>query len=222
MHIASVDKQPLSTSGSPLSITCKNFLAVTFVVPRERDCMDIYTSLQRLSQPDDLESLYAFHYQSPDLPEQADGWDAFDLQAEYLRMGVPNAQWVLATVNNDYDLCDTYPRHVYVPAGASTHVLMGSAKFRSRGRLPVLSYLHRDNQAAICRCSQPLSGFSARCVEDELMLQAIRKANSASSFMYVVDTRPKVGADGGWGWDHFLNSVFVRITLLLSCLHRLS
>ena len=51
MHIASVDKQPLSTSGSPLSITCKNFLAVTFVVPRERDCMDIYTTLQRLSQP---------------------------------------------------------------------------------------------------------------------------------------------------------------------------
>lgn len=47
-------------------------------------------------------------------------------------------------------------------------------------------------QAAICRCSQPLAGFSARCVEDEQMLNAILRANPESSFMYVVDTRPKV------------------------------
>jgi hypothetical protein len=47
-------------------------------------------------------------------------------------------------------------------------------------------------QASICRSSQPLSGFSARCMEDEQMLQAIRKANPGSDFIYVVDTRPKV------------------------------
>lgn len=47
-------------------------------------------------------------------------------------------------------------------------------------------------QASICRSSQPLSGFSARCLEDEQMLQAIRKANPGSDFIYVVDTRPKV------------------------------
>jgi len=46
-------------------------------------------------------------------------------------------------------------------------------------------------QAAICRCSQPLSGFSARCMEDESLLQAIRKANSSSKYMFVVDMRPK-------------------------------
>ena len=46
-------------------------------------------------------------------------------------------------------------------------------------------------QAAICRCSQPLSGFSARCVEDESLLQAIRKANTSSKYMFVVDMRPK-------------------------------
>ncbi|RXM91458.1 Myotubularin-related protein 8, partial [Acipenser ruthenus] len=48
--------------------------------------------------------------------------------------------------------------------------------------------------AAICRCSQPLSGFTARCVEDEQMLQAISDANPGSPFMYVVDTRPKLNA----------------------------
>jgi hypothetical protein len=41
-------------------------------------------------------------------------------------------------------LCDTYPRYLYVPSSASTTVLLGSSRFRSKGRLPVLSYLHRN------------------------------------------------------------------------------
>jgi myotubularin-related protein 6/7/8 len=47
-------------------------------------------------------------------------------------------------------------------------------------------------QAAICRCSQPLSGFSARCLEDEQMLNCILRSNPNAKFMYVVDTRPRV------------------------------
>lgn len=88
-------------------------------------------------------------------------------------------------------MCDTYPRHLFVPKTASIQTLMGSSRFRSKGRLPVLSYLHH-NKASICRCSQPLSGFSARCVEDENLLNCILKTNPNSSYMYVVDTRPKV------------------------------
>lgn len=70
-------------------------------------------------------------------------------------------------------------------------MLIGSSRFRSKARLPVLTYLH-SNQASICRCSQPLSGFSARCLEDEQMLEAIRNTNPNNKFMYVVDTRPRV------------------------------
>lgn len=83
------------------------------------------------------------------------------------------------------------PRKIYVPTEATVPMLLGSSKFRSKARLPVLTYLH-SNQASICRCSQPLSGFSARCLEDEQMLEAIRKTNTNSNFMYVVDTRPRV------------------------------
>jgi myotubularin-related protein 6/7/8 len=39
-----------------------------------------------------------------------------------------------------------------------------------------------------------LAGFSARCVEDETLLYCILKANANASFMYVVDTRPKINA----------------------------
>jgi myotubularin-related protein 6/7/8 len=48
------------------------------------------------------------------------------------------------------------------------------------------------SKAALCRCSQPLSGFSARCVEDEQLLNGIVQANPNAKFMYVVDTRPRV------------------------------
>jgi hypothetical protein len=43
-------------------------------------------------------------------------------------------------------LCDTYPRFLFVPSTAPTPIILSSARFRSRGRLPVLSYLHRENQ----------------------------------------------------------------------------
>lgn len=49
-HIALVEKLALTTSGCPLVIQCKNFRIVHFIVPRERDCHDIYNSLLQLSK----------------------------------------------------------------------------------------------------------------------------------------------------------------------------
>lgn len=195
-HIGSIDKLPLSTSGSPLLIRCKNFLSVNFVIPRERECHDVYTTLLKLCQPVHIKNLYCFQYtsSSEDLVKSA-GWEFFKLENEFKRMRVPNDKWTLCSLNQNYELCDTYPRQIYVPAEASTAMLMGSSRFRSKGRLPALTYLH-SNKASICRCSQPLSGFSARCLEDEQMLEAIRNTNPNpnSDFMYVVDTRPRINA----------------------------
>ncbi|KAL0879630.1 hypothetical protein ABMA27_003345 [Loxostege sticticalis] len=194
MHISSVERLPITTTGSPLLVRTKTFQSVFFVIPRERDCHEMHQTLLRLSQPVHIDELYCFHYKSTpdDLPKSA-GWNFFDIQTEFQRMNVPNEQWVLCTANKDYELCDTYPSEIYVPARASTAVLLGSASFRSRGRLPALAYLHH-NKAAIARCSQPLSGFSARCMEDEQMLDLIRRANPNCGYMYVVDTRPRINA----------------------------
>ncbi|KAJ1529847.1 hypothetical protein ONE63_006584 [Megalurothrips usitatus] len=194
MHIGSVEKLPLTTAGSPLQLRCKTFRSVTFVLPRERDSHDIFTALQQLSQPVHMEELYCFNYMSSSetLPKTT-AWDTFDMQLEFRRMNVPNDQWSLTLLNKDYELCDTYPRNLYVPQAASSNILMGSSQFRSKGRLPVLTYLNQ-NKAALCRCSQPLSGFKARCLEDEQMLNYILRTNPNSSHMYVVDTRPRINA----------------------------
>ena len=57
MHVGQVEKQPLTTGGSPLLVRCKNFMCVTFVIPRERDCQDIFLSLQEFSRPSEFCSL---------------------------------------------------------------------------------------------------------------------------------------------------------------------
>ncbi|XP_058845489.1 myotubularin-related protein 8-like isoform X2 [Acipenser ruthenus] len=164
-HIATVEKLPLTTTGCPLLIHSKP------------------------------EELYAFVY-NPKQNEADRGvsWSTIDLKVDYQRMGLPNDYWEITDLNKSYGICSTYPSELAVPKTASKTTIVGSSKFRSRGRFPVLSYFYKENNAAICRCSQPLSGFTARCVEDEQMLQAISDANPGSPFMYVVDTRPKLNA----------------------------
>ena len=60
----------------------------------------------------ELQDLYAFHYRAPDIPDRQTGWDFFDLQSEFLRMGVPSEHWVLTQINKDYE--------VSTPAGTTS------------------------------------------------------------------------------------------------------
>lgn len=68
------------------------------------------------------------------------------------------------------------------------------AKYRSKGRLPALSYLYQG-KTAICRCAQPMAGVqSKRSQYDELLLQKIWEANPSGKTVKIVDTRPKINA----------------------------
>lgn len=211
--VSSVDRPPLSPAGSQLLLRCKDFRVFQLLVPQERDCLDVQTSLSRLSKPEKFSELYCMSF-NPNVnkEEREESWSFIDLTADYKRMGVPNNLWVLTMANSEYRICDTYPSELFVPKSATPAVIVGSSRFRSRGRFPVLSYFHQDTLAAVCRCSQPLSGFSGRCQEDEMMLQAIMKSNPGSEYIYVVDTRPKLNAmankAAGKGYeneDHYTN-----------------
>ncbi|XP_011497390.1 PREDICTED: myotubularin-related protein 6 isoform X2 [Ceratosolen solmsi marchali] len=193
-HVANTQKLPLLSIGSPLRIKCKNFFVVTFIIPKERDCHEVFLTLLRLSFPTRIEDLYCFNYKGNNERLTQDfGWNFFSIQDEFQRQGVPNEEWSLSYLNVNHELCETYPKYIYVPSSCSNTVLMGSAKFRSKGRLPVLTYLY-NNKASICRCSQPLSGFNARCLKDEQMLYYLLCTNPNSKYLYVVDTRPRINA----------------------------
>jgi len=57
-----------------------------------------------LSVTASLDELYAFQYTAADITQRSVGWNFFDLQSEYLRMGVPNDTWVLSLINRDYEV----------------------------------------------------------------------------------------------------------------------
>lgn len=50
-HISTVERLPITTTGSPLLVRTKTFQSVFFVIPRERDCHEMHQTLLRLSQP---------------------------------------------------------------------------------------------------------------------------------------------------------------------------
>ena len=82
----------------------------------------------------------------------------------------------------------------------------GTAKFRSKGRFPVLSYLHK-NGATLIRCAQPLVGIGGRRSNaDEEYMECLRQATPGASMIQVVDTRPMVNAKanmaGGKGHEN--------------------
>lgn len=66
--------------------------------------------------------------------------------------------WRITKLNDNYEVCDSYPQVLAVPAQATDDEIRAVANFRSRGRIPVLSWIHPESQATITRCSQPLVG----------------------------------------------------------------
>ncbi|XP_053129967.1 myotubularin isoform X3 [Hemicordylus capensis] len=137
-------------------------------------------------------SLFAFANEEK-LPEN--GWLVYDAMAEYRRQGLPSKQWRITFLNEHYALCDTYPSLLVVPYNASEEDLKKVSAFRSRGRIPVLSWIHPENQAVITRSSQPLVGMSGkRNKDDEKYLETIRETNSQTSKLTIYDARPSVNA----------------------------
>lgn len=103
--------------------------------------------------------------------------------------------WKISKINDTYAICDSYPVVWAVPAAATDEDLQASAAFRSRGRLPVLSWIHPESQATITRCAQPLVGVGGkRSREDERYVQLIMDANAQSHKLFIMDARPMPNA----------------------------
>jgi hypothetical protein len=126
--------------------------------PVEAD--DVFESMQKLScigTPanvwttcvEKIEHCFAFYYQpTPPIP-QDDGWKLYNVVNEFTRMGIgiSTEGWRFTNVNEEYKLCPTYPTTLVVPTKISDPSLWHAAKFRSKGRIPVLTYYYADTKA---------------------------------------------------------------------------
>ncbi|KAF7975840.1 hypothetical protein HWV62_8405 [Athelia sp. TMB] len=195
---------------SPLAFSCRTFETFTISFAKESDAVDVFESVRELTVATSVNQLYAFYY-TPSPPfSVSDGWSLYSPRDEFVRMGVGSRTkaWRFTDINKDYSLCPTYPARMVVPTKISDVTLQYAAKYRSKGRIPVLAYLHWANYGSITRCSQPLVGFSqSRSIQDEKLVEAIfqshwapesRAANApvygATSTNLIMDARPTTNA----------------------------
>lgn len=111
--------------------------------------------------------------------DQLAGWGIYDPKKEFERMGVGSRSktWRFSTVNADYEVrcvlvsrfwgsklmvrsihiqfCPSYPAQIVVPSKISDSTLRYAVKYRSKGRIPGLVYLHWANLV----CSSSINSF---------------------------------------------------------------
>lgn len=179
---------PSSGVPSSIRIRFRDFTYVSFNFADDRDARDAFEFIRartcRLGSPD---KLLAFHYSPPSgSPElKINGWDLYDARAEFRRQGISEKAadlgWRISAINKDYSFSPTYPALLVVPSKISDNTLKYAGNFRSRARIPTLTYLHPVNNCTITRSSQPFVGLRMkRSIQDERLVGACFSASTDS------------------------------------------
>ncbi|CAK7208648.1 phosphatidylinositol-3-phosphatase ymr1 [Sporothrix bragantina] len=168
------------TSGVPSSIRirCRDFNIVCFNFSDDKQAREVFEFIRsRTCRLTSIEKLYAFSYVPARQEKDLCGWDLYDTRAEFRRQGISeklsDKGWRISTINKDYAFSPTYPALLVVPSKISDNVLKYAGQFRSRARIPALTYYHPITQCSITRSSQPLVGVrNNRSIQDERLVSA--------------------------------------------------
>ncbi|KAJ3274633.1 hypothetical protein HDV01_002475 [Terramyces sp. JEL0728] len=159
----------------------------------EREVNEAFQLIQKYINISSIEELYCFEkqviYNTP--------WYVFDPRVDFARMGLGvNTNWRISTINEAYNFSSTYPRYLGVPQKISDNTLRHIGKFRSKSRIPALSYIHK-NQVTITRSAQPMIGLKQnRSIQDEKLIEAIFNTSTCQSdgMHLIIDARPLANA----------------------------
>ncbi|KAI0419973.1 protein-tyrosine phosphatase-like protein [Xylaria grammica] len=179
-----------SISGRPSSIRIRgrDFSLINFLFLNETTARDAFDYIRtRTCRLGSIEKLYAFSYQPLKTEKPFNGWHLYDPRAEFRRQGISTKSvdrgWRVSLINKDYNFSPTYPGLLVVPSKISDNVIKYAGPYRSRARIPVLSYLHSLNNCSITRSSQPLVGFRGnRSIQDEKLVGACFSASATVEF----------------------------------------
>lgn len=78
------------------------------------------------------------------------GWSVYNPRTEFARQGVGSKTkaWRFTDINKDYQFSPTYPGKLVVPSRIGDATLQYAAKYRSKARIPALTYLHWANMVS--------------------------------------------------------------------------
>ncbi|KYQ92289.1 hypothetical protein DLAC_06773 [Tieghemostelium lacteum] len=196
-----------------ISIWGKNFRRIDFfIIPRElypNTSADIYQNgdftsplISKLRNSAFHENFFAYKFRftppvSANGVGSTDGWRQYDLFREFMRQGIlsssGNCNWRFSEFNIEY-YNPTYPTLIIVPNDFSDEDVATCMSFRSKGRIPALSWISKDG-VPLARSSQPMVGITRqKSSVDERLVNAIRQACPTNKSLYLLDARPKASA----------------------------
>ncbi|KAI0527828.1 protein-tyrosine phosphatase-like protein [Xylaria bambusicola] len=179
-----------SVTGRPSSVRLRgrDFTLINFLFANELHAREAFERIRaRTCRLGSVEKLYAFSYQPLKVEKPFNGWSLYDPRAEFRRQGISTKSvdrgWRISLINKDYTFSPTYPALLVVPSKISDNVIKYAGPYRSRARIPVLTYLHSLNNCSITRSSQPLVGFRGnRSIQDEKLVSACFSASATVEF----------------------------------------
>ncbi|KAK7693839.1 hypothetical protein QCA50_003411 [Cerrena zonata] len=209
--ISLVTRLPQTLSGLyPLTTRTRTFETFSLSFKVLQESIDVFESVKELTVVTSISQLYAFYY-TPNPPfTETNGWSIYNPKDEFIRMGVGSRTkaWRFTDLNKDYSFSPTYPARMVVPTRISDATLQYAGKYRSKCRIPVLTYLHWSNYGSITRSSQPMVGLTAnRSIQDEKLIEAIFQTHhspdsraavipvyGATTTNLIIDARPTTNA----------------------------
>lgn len=194
-----IDEKKLIRGGC-IRIQFRDFSYVSFDFKNILKCNDVFDSMLKTTCIDNIGKLYAFIYEGVRAEMELDGWKVYNFEQEFERQGLDvdggESKWRVTKLNENYELCETYPRKLIVPKSITDIMLGYGVKFRSKNRFPALTYYYKKNGCTITRCSQPMVGIKqSRSIQDEKLMYEIFDANGLGDKKnIIVDARPVTNA----------------------------
>eukprot|EP01034_Spumella_vulgaris_P031305 gene31305-38677_t len=206
-------KQEVAAPRNSIYLVCKDYRTVRVTLSGfENSRTKVDTFVQLLSgmsfysangaaHEDPRSHLFAYKYCAY-FSNSDFGWNVCDIIKEYVRQGLYDSPFWQIFDNSDWRLSETYPRYLALPAGMSEAEIVSAASFRSKNRLPVITYLHKKTGAVLTRSAQPMVGLTQKnCTEDAMLLNLFRTKGAEPktdedlySKLYILDARGKIAA----------------------------
>ena len=168
-----------------ICIKCKDIRMINIEFKKEEEKVGFIWLLREIEQDryitaSDGSKLTFTIYSLPDEKEETDGdmgeSHIYNEEEEFRRIGALKENSHLRIYRQDINnesICKSYPRSVLVPKTMCNDEIIEASKFRSRSRFPTVTWMHPENGAVLCRCSQPLAGI--RNIRNEKDEELVRK-----------------------------------------------
>ena len=183
-----------SSKSNKIDIITKDYRYFTFKFFNKQDYEHLNEILTIYSFPSLTKHFkkYAFWYKKNFEEGKINGWNIYNVEEEFNEQGLnikDNKKFTL--FQNNYKICESYPKQFIIPSYLNEDDIIKCGKYRTKKRLPVLTYYYKKNGCSIWRSSQPKTKFGLTSSDKDVEL--LKKIAGIKN-LKIFDARPKLNA----------------------------